>query len=135
MRNGLFGINKGGYLWEQHKFTSERWAHNKYIELVFCVLKKFPWAKLHSNLTVGLHWLNCISSLMLVLMFIGDIVEMDRDEAFTHSLSQLCTRHLLRQGLLIPRIRLLKHLQMFALKDDLKHLEIIVYYIETHVRV
>ena len=91
MRNGLFGINKGGYLWEQHKFTSERGAHNKYIELVFCVLKKFPWAKLHSNLNVSLHWLNCISSLMLVLMFIGDIIEMDQDEVLTHSLIQICS--------------------------------------------
>ena len=92
MRNGLFGINKGGYLWEQHKFTFERGAHNKYIELVFCVLKKFPWDKLHRNLIASLHWLNYISSLMFVLMFVGDILEMDRDEALTHSSSQICTR-------------------------------------------
>ena len=85
-------VNKGGYLWEQHNFTSERGAKNKYIELLFCVLRNFLWAKLHSNLTASLHWLNCISSLMLVLMFIGDIVEMDRDKKLTHSSSQICTR-------------------------------------------
>ena len=76
MRNGLFEINKEGYMWEQHKFTSERGTHNKYIELVFCILKKLPWDKLHNNVTVSLHWINYISSLMLVLMFIGDIIEM-----------------------------------------------------------
>ena len=91
MRNGLFGIKKEGYLWEQNKFTSERGAHNKNIELFFCVIKNFPWDKMHSNLTVDLHWLNCISSLMLVLMFIGDILDMDQDEALTHSSSQTCT--------------------------------------------
>ena len=92
MRNVLFGINKRGYLWEQHKFTLERGTNNKYIEFVFCVLKNFPWDKIHSNLTVSLHWLNCISSLMFVLMFIGDILDIDRDEELTHSLSQRCTR-------------------------------------------
>ena len=79
-------------MWEQQKFTSKRGEHNKYIELFFCVLRNFLWDKLHSNLIVGLHWLNCISSLMLVLMFIGDIVEMDRDEEFTHYSSQRCTQ-------------------------------------------
>ena len=37
-------------------------------------------------------WINYISSLLLVLMFIGDILEMDRDEALTHFLSQICIR-------------------------------------------
>ena len=92
MRNDLFRINKEGYLWEQNGFTSEIWAHNKYIELFFCVLENFLWAKLHSNLIVNLHWIDCISSFMFVLMFQGDIVEMDRDEAFIHSSSQICTR-------------------------------------------
>ena len=36
----------------------------------------------------------CISSLMLVFMFLGDILEMDRDEELTHSLSQICIRTL-----------------------------------------
>ena len=36
--------------------------------------------------------MNYISSLMLVLMFIGDILEMDQDEALTHFSSQICTR-------------------------------------------
>ena len=67
-------------------------TNNKYIELVFCVLKIFPWAKLHRNITVRVHGLNCISSLMLVFMFIGDILDMDRDEVLTHSSIQICIR-------------------------------------------
>jgi len=61
MRNGLFEINKGGYMWEQHKFTSERGENNKYIPLFFFLSSK------------TLYGINYISSLMLVLMFIGDI--------------------------------------------------------------
>ena len=98
MRNGLFGINKGGYLWEHHNLTSERGAHNKYIELFFFVLKSFLWDNLHSNLIIGLHWLNCISSLILVFIFIGEIEEMDRDEALNHSSSQRCTKTYMETG-------------------------------------
>ena len=70
----------------------KRGTNNKYIELVFCVLNRFPWDKLHRNLTVSLHGINCISSVTFVFMFIGDILEMDRDKAFTHYLSQICIR-------------------------------------------
>ena len=98
MRNGLFMINKGGYLWEQHKFTSERGAHNKYMQLFFFVLKNFLWDKLHDFIDA------CFD------VYSRYIVDMDRDEKVIHSLSRICTQTSETRTPNIQHMRLLKHL-------------------------